>query len=191
MDGHSDDVAVLSSERSSEAADILASVGPWRVREIPMTQEKLDYIWTEVQKSPSLFSDLTQHRAHTFLELVRDPSSYWLEAIDTDDNTVGIVYVTDLGQIVDANIHLMFFDRNLTNKGELVKEMIEIVFNKFPALHRLTALIPDIFFATKRLAIRSGLVFEGKRRQALLIGGSWIDEIIYGILAKEALSGTH
>jgi len=189
MDGFSNDVEVLSEQRSVKASSFLITIGLWHVQELVLTQQKIDWLWSQVKRYPTLFSDLTKGKAHAFLDLLEVPYSYWLEILDTDDKTIGIVYVTDLGQQIDANFHLFFVDRDLSNKSELVKEILDHVFNKFPALHRLTATMPDIYFATKRLAIKSGFKLEGTIRESLLIGGKWRHEARYGILAKEVLNG--
>ena len=180
---------MFSEQRGVEADSCLIELGNWKVRELPLTQEKVDWLWEQVKRYPTLFSDLTRGKAHAFVALLETPYSYWLEVLGIEDQIVGIVYVTELNQHIDANIHLFFVDRNLSNKSELVKEIVEHIFNKFPALHRLTASIPTIYFATKRLALRSGFKLEGTIREALLIGGKWSDEVRYGILAKEALNG--
>lgn len=190
MDNDSANSALLSSERSSEASDILIKHGPWRVKELELVPGKSLWLWNEMKKYRTLFSDFTKDNEQLFIAILRDPYSYWLEVIDEDDQTVGMMYVTDLDMLTDANIHLMFFDRKAAEKSELVKEMVELVFKKFTTLNRLTASFPELYHATIRLARRAGFTEEGRRRAVTMIGGRPQDELIFGILAEEALSGS-
>lgn len=189
MDGHRDNATLLSSERSTEVSNILITSGPWRVRELELSPGKAESLWEELKKYRTLFSDFTRNHRELFFNLLQDPFSFWLEVLAEDDSTLGIMYVTGLDQLTDASLHLMFFDRKPTEKSELVKEMIELIFERFPSLNRLSASLPDIYHATIRLAKRSGMVEEGIRRKSTLIGGQLRDEIMLGILAEEALSG--
>jgi RimJ/RimL family protein N-acetyltransferase len=191
MDNISNDTTLFSEQRSVEANSILGEVGVWKWRELPLTKDKIDLLWTKVQNYRSLFSDLIPARAHAFLALLENPYTYWIEVLNDKDETVGVIYLSDMQQAVDANIHLIFFDGELTNKAELVKEVIEHLFRRFPGLHRLSASIPSVYFATKRLAVKVGFKQEGNKVQALLIGGRWCDETIYGVLAKEVLRGSN
>lgn len=181
---------MLSGERDIEVDSYLISHGPWKVRELPLDAVKAAWLWEKVQTFKTIYSDLIPDKATAFAAMLQNPFSFWLEIVG-EEGPVGLFYVDGLDQVVDANIHLLFYDRKLGDKSELIKEMIELVFRRFPGLHRLTAALPDIYFGTKRLALRSGLKPEGVKRQALLIGGRWVDEALYGVLAHEVLNGTN
>ena len=164
---------------------ILITYGPWLVRELRLDHQKLEWLWAEMQKYPSLFSDLTQHNENVFLDMIEDKFTYFLEIINDNEETVGLFYVTELYKGIDASVHLLFFDRKPSEKAELCKEILLHVFDKFPYLHRLTATIPSIYHATIRLAKRIGFVQEGTKRQSLMIKHKWCDEVIFGTIAGE------
>lgn len=191
MDSNTDNPTLLGSERSGETSSILITHGPWKVKELELVPGKTQWLWTEMRKYRTLFSDFTKDNEQLFISILQDPYSYWLEVIDEQDQTVGMMYVTDLDLLTDANIHLMFFDRKAAEKAELVKEMVELVFKKFTTLTRLTASFPELYHATIRLARRAGFTEEGRKRAVTMIGGRPQDELIFGILAQEALSGSN
>lgn len=176
---------MLSLERSTEAPSDLITYGAWHVHELTMDQEKIEWIWREMQKYPTLFSDLTRDNEKVFLSAITNKFSYWLEVDNDDGELIGLMYVMDLYKGIDATVHLIFFDRRPTEKAPLVREMIKHVFLQFPYLHRLTAVIPSIYHATIRLARKTGFAEEGRKRQSLLIRHEWCDEVIFGILGDE------
>lgn len=191
MDRERINTEMLGSERGVGVSDILITHGPWRVRELQLIPGKAKWLWEEMQKQKSLFSDFTRGNVELFIDLLEDPYSFWLEVIDENDSTIGIMYLTELNQVTDANIHLMFLDRKASEKAELVKEMVELVFKRFSSLNRITASFPEIYHATIRLARRAGFVEEGRKRQVTIMGGKPQDEMIFGILAQEALRGSN
>lgn len=185
MDLNADDTQMLSSALDIEAGSILIEHAHWRVREMLFDSEKIKWLWDEMQKYPTLFSDLTRGNVEVYKALIQNPYSYWLEVLSEDDQTLGILYVTDLYRMIDANVHLIFFDRRAVEKTELVKDMLRLVFDKFPSLHRITAVVPSIYHATIRLAKRVGFKQEGIKRQSQLIRHEWCDEFILGLLAGD------
>lgn len=164
--------------------ELLLEVGSWKVHELILTYEKVGWIWTEMQNYRSLFSDLTRGDVNNFWNLISMPDSYWVEISGADENLVGIVYVTNIQQILDADVHLIFFDRRPAEKTELCKKIAAFLFDKFH-FHRMTATVPVIYYATVRLAQKIGFQMEGKKRQSQLMGNRWVDEVILGLLYNE------
>lgn len=181
------DSQMLDGKRSDQDDDLLIVVGDLRAREMRFTVEKTDWLWEQMCKYRTLFSDLTRGNSDNFLAVLQDPFSYWIE-VTQNDQIVGVIYLTGLQQIVDADIHMMFFDRQITVKAELTKVLLHHFFIEFPCLHRITATLPVIYHATARLAIKLGFKLEGTKRESQIMGLKWVDEQIYGILASEVLS---
>lgn len=178
---------MLSSQRSVEVDSFLIDYGHWHVRELELDGDKLQWMWGEMQCHPALFSAFTRDNKELFIELLQNRFSLWYEVVDDEGKILGVVYITDLNQGFDANFHVMFFDNKPSEKAELVKEIIRLVFARFPYLHRLTISVPVIYFATVRAAKRIGFVEEGRKRQSKMIKSSlgWCDEVILGLLAGE------
>jgi hypothetical protein len=110
---------------------------------------------------------------------------------------VGILYLSDVTMGRDAKAHYVFFDRKLTDKTELLRGMIEWVFDDhdgWVGLHRLTVEIPDYAFATARHAARKlgfggefvydkqnvSVPVEGVKREAIRWRGRDADMLVMG-----------
>lgn len=180
---------MLSSERSADTGSFLLANGPWIARELKLTPEKIKDYWEVIRRFRTLFSDFTRDRFENYLNCLEDPNTFWIEVIDLLDQPVGLIYVTGLHQTIDAELHAIFFDRQLTNKVELTKLVIAFLFETFPALHRLTVSVPEIYHATVRYAKACGFRYEGKIRERFLFGGKWVNEVTLGLLASEIQNG--
>lgn len=177
---------MLSAERSTSLSDILIEHDRWRVRELVLTPEKLQFLWEEESKFRSLFSDLTKGDFENYMAVCTDPQSYWLEVIE-GPQTVGLVYWTGMQAVIDVDVHVTFFDRKPAEKLDLCKTIARWFFEHNPQVHRMTATLPIIYHATIRLAEHIGFRREGLKRQSQLMGGKRIDEVILGLLATEIL----
>lgn len=178
---------MLSVECSTDTRSVLIDFGRWRVVEINLTLDKLQWLWTEMQKYRTLFSDLTRGSFENFYNLILLQDSFWLEVIDEGDEVIGIVYWTDMKQMIDTSVHVMFFDRKPAEKIPLCREIAKWFFINFPQYHRMTATLPHIYHATIRLAGHVGFRREGRKRQSQIMGGKYVDEITMGLLASESL----
>jgi len=158
--------------------------GKWKVREMVLTKEKLSALWEEMQKYTTLFSDLTRGDPDNFVRLVMQPSTLWYEVWEGDEDLVGVLWVSELEEIVDVNVHMIYFDRKPAEKHEVSQQVIWWIFKHFP-IHRMTASPPALYHATIRLMKRLGFVEEGRKRQSILIGGKWNDQVIYGLTRPE------
>lgn len=164
----------------------IAEFDKWRVREFEGTPDKVKKVWDEMNSHKSLFTDLTVGDKKMFDILFLSQDNFWLEVVDKDNKLVGVMFLTNLQMVIDAQVHIVFFDRQLAEKVELCKQAIEWVFHHFP-LRRLSANIPSIYFATIRLAKKVGFKEEGRRRDVYLIGNKWVDEDVLGILRAEVI----
>lgn len=165
---------------------IIAKYHKWTVSDLELTPEKLLFIWEKFNHTKALFSDLTLGDVAVFRDVLLSRDTLWFEVKDDADQLVGLMYLTNTQWVIDAEVHIVFFDRKLAEKAPLCLETIQWVFRNFP-FRRLTAVIPSIYFVTIRLAKKIGFKEEGIKRESQLIGNKWVDETILGILRSEAI----
>lgn len=190
MDQRSDDSEMLSSEREAEARNILVvDHPPFQVFEMELHLPKLEWLWNSMCACRTLFSDLTRGDFNNFMALVTNHDSYWLD-VRKDGKSIGVIYFTDLHLVTECYAHIVFFDRNLGEKTELCKSVIKWAFAKF-RVQRISAAIPEIYFATTVLAKKAGFKKEGVRRQVYLMGGKWVNEVMLGIIRGDVDGWQH
>ena len=107
----------------------------------------------------------------------------WFEIL-VEGETAGIICIVNMHKIVDVDAHIVFFDRDLADKVGLGKAFAQWLFANFP-IERVTVDIPVIYYATVRLVRKIGFKDEGRKRNAVLIGGRWVDSYIFGLLREE------
>lgn len=178
---------MLSSECSVAADSVIARHGNYSTSEMIMSREKIEWLWTEMQKYPTLFSDLTKGDKDNFASLVLDRNSIWFEVLN-GETLVGVIYFTEMHQRIDCAAHLIFFDRKLPEKIGICREVAKWMFDNFP-INRITAVVPRIYWATIKLAKSIGFTPEGRKRKSQLIGNRWVDEDILGLLRSEVANG--
>jgi hypothetical protein len=166
---------------------LLVESGQWKVHEMVLTLSKTEWLWKQMKRYKSLFNDITRGSEENFASLIALEDSFWCEVINQSGECVGIVYWTGMGKLIDADVHLIFFDRRPAEKVELCKEIARWFFKENPQANRMTATLPQIYYATIRLAYRIGFKHEGRKRESQMMGGKMVDEFILGILAKEIL----
>lgn len=147
--------------------------------------ESTQRLWERMQRYSTLFNDLTRGDPENFARAVTQVDSLWVEVTDAYDVPCGMFYWTGMDQVVDCDVHVMFYDRRLFNKVPLSKHMMAWFFVEYPEIRRMTARFPSIFHATERLVKRVGFVYEGKKRSAQIIKGRVVDELMFGLLANE------
>jgi len=157
--------------------------GEYQVRQMTLTRQKLAALWKELLKYRTLFSDLTRGDFVNFVQYVTSEDTLWLE-IWRGSSLVGIATFEELHKVIDAESHVLFFDRELANKVPVCKAIIAWLFANFP-LQRLSTQLPSIYHAPIRLTMDIGFVREGRKRQAVLISGRWVDVDIFGIVRSE------
>lgn len=101
------------------------------------------------------------------------------------EQLVGMVWLTNIESMVDAEVHMVFFDRKPREKKSVILGLMKWVFAHYP-MHRVTASIPDIYNAQRRFVKDLGLVSEGVKRQAIMSAGKWHDVHLFGLLREEA-----
>lgn len=168
----------------------ILQVGPWNVREMVLSWEKVESLWLMMQKHKTLFSDLTRNDFSNFFKAVTQPKTLWFEIWQAalpapgDEVLVGMVWLSEIEMTVDGTAHMVFFDRQPAEKKMVCRELIKWVFRQYP-LHRVTVTPPEMYHATHRLLEALGFTKEGVKREAVLIGGRWNDIRIYGLTRSE------
>lgn len=171
------------SERD-DISDCVVRDSRYDVYAMTLTWPKVFTLWDKLKRFRTLFSDLTRGDFKNFVSFVTNGDTLWLE-IQERGRLVGIVVLEGMSQIVDAEAHVLFMDRELADKVPICKAIIRWLFATFP-FQRLTVQIPETYFAPIRLVNSLGFKREGKKRQAVLISGKWVDVFILGLLRSEA-----
>lgn len=165
-------------------AEPIVTVGDWTVCPLTLTQEKINGLWVMLQRYKTLFSDLTRGDTDNFVRTLGARSTMWFE-VRKHGVIVGIIWFGDMWQVTDCTGHMVFFDRAPAEKLELCKAVVRWMFDNFP-LQRMTVMPPEIYWAIGRLLPRLGFRREGCKREAILIGGKWVNQLIFGITRSEA-----
>lgn len=174
---------MLGSQLQTEHSYILEH-GKWKVYELVLTIDKLAWIWNEMNKHRSLFSDLTRGKPDILYNVLSQQDTLWLD-IREGEATVGIIYWTGMAKMVDADLHVIFFDMKLSEKVPLCQEIGKWFFQTCPEFYRMTATLPSIYGATIRLAKKIGFKQEGKKRKSQMFGGKLVDEYIFGLTIED------
>lgn len=173
---------MLGIERISKVGRLLVQFDRWAVHEMVLTKEKFDWLWEESRQYPSLYSSLDDHWKLSLAHKVTEPRSLWYEVYEPD-RLIGLIYINDIS-VINAEFHVYFFDRKVKEKVPLCREMIRYLFQTYH-FHRLSMDVPAIYHATIRMAKSIGFRPEGKRRSWGLLGGKWVDYMMFGLLAEE------
>lgn len=168
----------------SDADDVLV-VGRWVMRHLTLTPYKIKALWEMMQRHRTLFSDITRGDPANFLHSLMSPDSMWFEVREVGV-VVGLIWFDELHNIVDCGAHIVFFDRRPTEKLPLCREALRWIFMN-TAVHRITVAPPAIYHKTIKLLVSLGFTLEGRKREALLMGGNWVDQVIYGITRSEVV----
>ncbi|HEY6022389.1 MAG TPA: GNAT family protein [Candidatus Paceibacterota bacterium] len=163
----------------------IVTYGKWAVREMVLSWEKIDIFWEQLNKHKTIFSDITRGDKDNYMRALTAPNSLWLEFWDEETHEIiGLAWVAEMEMVIDAVLHMVFFDRMAAEKLPLYKLLLKWLFDSYP-LHRVSVTPPAMYGATCRLLERIGFKREGTKREAMLIGNRWNDVRIYGITRHE------
>jgi RimJ/RimL family protein N-acetyltransferase len=153
---------------------------------LSLTPQKIASLWDKLKRFRTLFSDLTRGDVVNFVNFVTSSDTFWLEILESE-RLVGIVVLEGMGKVIDVEAHVLFMDRDLSNKVPVCKAIVRWLFATFP-FQRITVQVPTIYMAPVRLVNQLGFKREGKKRQAVLISGKWVDVFILGLVRPEVLA---
>ncbi len=156
----------------------------WEVKDMELNPYKVERLWHTLQRHKTLFSDITSGDASNFILAIMSQNTMWFEVRERGI-LVGLIWFSDLHQVVDITAHMAFFDRRSFEKLNVCRQVVKWMFANM-AIHRITVTPPAIYHATIKLLKRLGFVHEGTKREAVLIGGRWHDQLIFGITRSES-----
>jgi hypothetical protein len=151
---------------------------------LELTPEKIDNIWSRLQKIRGMFDDFVAGRLDIFLQGMLQPNTIWLEL--TDGN--GLLYVTNVVVGLSANVHFVYWDRKLATRRKFTIECLQWIVNVCN-LQKVNAIIPDFCTAAIHFAKRIGFKVEGVIRRYSLNNGRLYDAIHLGMIREEVLDG--
>lgn len=151
-----------------------------------MTPEKVRDLWIAASEHDVLFSEDTKGQFEPFATILLDPRSVWLEVVrETDEATVGVMYMTDVILGFDAQTHFAFWDGAAAGREPLALEGMKWAFERYRVM-RLSCDIPPYQRGTIRFVKRIGFVQEGEKRGAILNReGKPMGLFMFGVLKDE------
>ncbi|MCI0529473.1 MAG: GNAT family N-acetyltransferase [Nitrospira sp.] len=148
---------------------------------------KLAHLWEQFSQFPVLFSDESVGDMSLFITSYFSQQNVWLEVVKLDsDETVGILYLTQVNPFWDAYAHMTFYDKIITDRKEIILDAIEWVSDRYK-LPRISVEVP-VYQRTLCKIIRTlGFKPEGLRRKAAKRHEKWFDMEMFGMLLPEEL----
>ena len=144
------------------------------------TCDSMNELWSKVSQYDSLFGDGEKDNGKFFSRIL-SPTSVVLE---TEDHNA-ILYMYDLIPDHVAEIHAVFFDKQLSRRAPVLMDCLTWAFVNFN-LQRLEASIP-VFAMTLCRVLEKKLHFtrEGVLRKRAKCNGRFCDLIIFSLLREE------
>src|SRR5262245_29195027 len=152
-------------------------------RPLILTKPKLEYLWDRMSQFPQVFDDVIPRTFEAFKEGMLAPTNQFYEILQGDE-TLGLAAATQVRPRLDANMHLVMFDRRLRGREEIILAAMRD-FAKRAQLSRMTACLPEDNKTAIKLVTRLGFRLEGVMRKAHLRDGVYRDYHIFGILREE------
>jgi hypothetical protein len=147
---------------------------------------KLEYLWNRMRMYPQVFDDIIPRTFEAFKETMMAPTNQFYEIIEGEE-TIGLAAATQVRPTLDANMHVVMFDRRLRGREPILLEALRD-FGIRAKLRRMTVALPEDNRTAIKLVGRLGFKLEGVMRKAHLRDGIYRDYHIYGILAEELYS---
>src|SRR5262245_4476024 len=178
------------AENSSQKTDPLApprslETEPLELnfRPLVLTKPKLEHLWARMSQFPQVFDDVIPRTFEAFKEGMLAPTNQFYE-ITQGDEILGLAAATQVRPRLDANMHLVMFDRRLRGREYIIRAAMKD-FARRAALRRMTVSLPEDNKTAIKLVARLGFKVEGVMRKAHLRDGVYRDYHIFGILAEE------
>ena len=102
------------------------------------------------------------------------------------DKPVGLFYLSKIIPGYDAHGHFTFWDSVAKGRESLALATLEHVFRTYE-LPRITAEVPVYQRGVIRWIERLGFTRAGERRNGVLYRGSWMNQVLFGMLRNECL----
>jgi len=163
--------------------DYIESKLPEGVTLMVLDKDNINWLWANINKYDSLFSDFAQRDFGGFLKRLCDKDTVCFK-ISENSKDVGYIYLEQIQIMRDCKFHGATFDRQFKGKEEYAKAVIELAFDLF-RLERMSASVPDYARYAKSFLGRLGFKKEGRIRRGFKHKGEWYDVYLYGILKSE------
>lgn len=155
------------------------------VRLAPLSVESLTRYWDKLSKFKTLFNrhirdlnDFIKTWIRTEGDTIKANGIIW----EVDD--VGILYLTDIYPVFQANGHFTFWDQRYKGREMLILEMLQYVFNEY-GFRRITVEVPLFIQPTLRFVQELGFTREGRLRKMAFYNNEWWDVILFSMLEEE------
>ena len=155
-------------------------------RPLVLVSGKLEYLWNCMRMYPQVFDDVIPRTFEAFKETMLAPNNQFYEILEGEE-TIGLAAATQVRPTLDANMHVVMFDRRLRGRESVLLEALRD-FGIRAKLRRMTVALPEDNRTAIKLVGRLGFKLEGVMRKAHLRDGIYRDYHIYGILAEELYS---
>jgi hypothetical protein len=152
-------------------------------RPLVLSRGKLEALWDKMRQYPQVFDDVIPRTFEVFKEGMMAPTNQFYEIMQGEE-TIGLAAATQVRPRLDANMHVVMFDRRLRGREEVLKAAMRD-FAKRAQLIRMTVSLPEDNRTAIKLVSRLGFKLEGVMRKAHLRDGIYRDYHIFGILREE------
>lgn len=155
-------------------------------RPLVLSKGKLEYLWDRMRQYPQVFDDVIPRTFEAFKEGMLAPTNQFYEIL-LGDETIGLAAATQVRPRLDANMHVVLFDRRLRGREPVLLDALRD-FGIRAKLRRMTVVLPEDNRTAIKLVGRLGFKLEGVMRKAHLRDGIYRDYHVFGILAEELYS---
>lgn len=152
-------------------------------RPLVLVKGKLEYLWDRMRQYPQMFDDVIPRTFEAFKAGMMAPQNQFYEFVQGNE-IVGLAAATQVRPNLDANMHVIMFDRWLRGREEILKDALRD-FAVRAKLRRMTVVLPEDNRTAIKLVGRLGFTLEGVMRKAHLRDGIYRDYHIFGILLEE------
>lgn len=146
-------------------------------------------MWKKLLSHPALALEYGPPGEEGFVGMLLSKDNLYFE-VKQGEESVGVLFMTDIHDPRLREIHAIFYDSALTNKVSVCRRLAQYTFDTF-GFPRLTAAIPESFGATARFLKKVGFRMEGRKKKAAFIKRDWQDVLIFGLLPDYLKEGTH
>ena len=143
-------------------------------------KESLREVWEKLKDFDPLFSDREMRKPEVFLDEFLSNDSLILIVEE------GFILLDNIVEGLRGEVHFSFFDKKLSGKEELMREVLLWFFLTYN-LKRIETFIPSYAKAVERFLLKVGLKKEGILRNRVFHKDLLLDIYVYGILLEEVL----
>lgn len=135
---------------------------------------------------PKQVRPITPEAAEAWVKSQMDEQHAWI--IEADGNLIGALRLHTINPVDKrANIAIGILDKSALGKGYGTEAMHLLARHAFSSmgLHRLSCRVLSFNEAAVAAYEKLGFIEEGRERESALIGDTWHDDIIMGLLAQD------